>query len=315
MHQHSNDFGPIAIYRNKYSIITTFGLLVGLGFFLASIHAWFYLGFRTFHYPPNQIFILILRMSVFIPLGAYLMSRALDMKGLFNREVSLSTFFRVPGFALWGGFLSGFLTIMFSAYQFSWNPLVILDAGVFGLPLAQMFGRIGCLNYGCCHGKPFNGKGSIRYYNPETKIIRTYRHLKGVALYPTQLYSALVNLSIYLIFLIIVVQTPIAVNGLLTVVYLVLYGLKRFIVEFFRGEFPRTNILSLSLWQWFSIIFAVGGIVLGYSLLDPFMVAPTHSSTILDGLMKVKLFFPMTIIATVIITFIYSLHWKQIGTW
>jgi len=171
-----HDFGPIAIYRSKYLIVTVFGLLVGFGFFLAAIHSWFYLGLKSSHYPVNQILNLGFRMSIAIPLGAYLMSRLLDLGRLVRREITFSAFLRIPGFALWGGLFSGMITILITTHQFDWDPLFIFDAAAFGLPLAQMFGRVGCLNYGCCHGRPHNGRWSIQYQNHESKVVRTYSH-------------------------------------------------------------------------------------------------------------------------------------------
>jgi len=315
MSKHHTDFGPLAIYRSKYLIITFFGLLVGLGFFLAAIHAWFYLGLKFNDLPMYQVRNLGLRLSIAIPLGAYLMARILDLKRLLSGKVNFSTFIRIPGFALWGGLISGLITILISASQYNWETLVILDAVVFGLPLAQMFGRIGCLNYGCCHGRPNNGPWSIKYRNPESKVIRTYSHLKGVALYPTQIFSGLANLTIYLILLAIVVQLPMAESGLLSTVYFILYGLKRFIIEFFRGEFPRTSLLKLSLWQWFSLGFIFSGILLGLNLMNPLFGANSYNFQINSGFIMVKMLMPGTIIATAIISFIYSLHGKKIGVW
>ncbi|MFQ6678203.1 MAG: prolipoprotein diacylglyceryl transferase [Fidelibacterota bacterium] len=315
MTNQQHDYGPIAIYRSKYLIITVFGLLVGLGFFLAAIHAWFYLGLKSSQYQIHQILILGFRLSISIPIGAYLMSRALDMGRLFRGEITLPAFFRIPGFALWGGLFSGIITILATAHQFNWESLFIFDAAVFGLPLAQMFGRIGCLNYGCCHGRPHGGRWSIKYQNTESKVIRTYAHLRGIDLYPTQVYSGLANLGIYLIIISLVILFPAAEKGLLTSVYLILYGLKRYIIEFFRGEFPRTSFLGLSLWQWFSLGFIASGIILGLSLMNPFFGSPTRYFYLSDGFSMVLVLTPMTLLATSIITFIYSLHGKRIGNW
>jgi len=310
-----HDFGPIAIYRSKYLIVTVFGLLVGFGFFLAAIHTWFYLGLKSSHYPANQILTLGFRMSIAIPLGAYFMSRILDIGRLIRREITLKAFIRIPGFALWGGLFSGMITILITTHQFDWDPLFIFDAAAFGLPLAQMFGRVGCLNYGCCHGRPHNGRWSIQYQNHESKVVRTYSHLRGVGLYPTQVYSGLANLGIYLTIMSLVFIFPAAETGLITSVYLILYGLKRYIIEFFRGEFPRTNLWGMSIWQWFSLGFIASGIVLGLSLMNPFFGSHIHTFYLTDGFSMVKLLTPMTLLATTIITIIYSLQGKRIGNW
>ncbi len=309
------DFGPIAIWRTKYFTVTTFGILVGLGFFLAAIHTWFFLGYEGHNYDKSQILSLGIRLSMAIPVGAYLMARILDLHRLFRGELNLSSFLRIPGFGLWGGLFSGLLTIFLSSWEYGWNPLIILDAVVIGLPLAQMFGRFGCLNYGCCHGRIHHGWGSIRYQHPESKVLRTYKHLKGIPLYPTQLFSATANFGLYILIVFLAKTFPNAEPGFLTSVYLMLYGVKRFTIEFFRGEFPRTNLINLSLWQWFSLGFVATGTSLFISLESPFNALPINALHFGTGLVMVKMLLPMTLIATIIVTLIYSLQGRRIGTW
>ncbi len=81
--------------------------------------------------------------------------------------------------------------------------LALLDAFAIGVPLAQIFGRMGCLNYGCCHGTECSSdhQFGIRYFNPQTKVLRYEPKLRGKRLHPTQVYSALANLVIYLLML------------------------------------------------------------------------------------------------------------------
>lgn len=311
------DFGPIALVRTNHFILTTFGLLIGLGFFLAAMHAWFYLGFRSIEIPVAHLIRIGLWLSITIPGGAYLMARILDLPNLLRGKMSLGQFLRIPGFALWGGLFSGIFTILISALTFGWSPLKLIDAITFGMPLAQMLGRLGCLNYGCCHGKPCpssHRKLTIRYRHPEAKVLRTYSHLKNVPLYPTQLYSAIANLAIYLTMVAITFIFPQAPIGTLTGLYLFLYGTKRFVIEYYRGEHPRTNLLNLTLWQWFSVGFAAAGLTIGLTVM-PGSFMPDMPQTIANGIKMARILAPATIVGTMIITFIYSLHGRRIGSW
>jgi prolipoprotein diacylglyceryltransferase len=308
------DFGPIALIRTRHFTITTFGVLVGLGFFLAALHTWFYLGYHRIFFTVDQLSVLAGGLTLAIPTGAYTMSRFLELPRLLKGELTLKTFIRVPGFALWGGLLAGILFILLTSYHYGWNPRQIFDAIVLGLPLAQGLGRIGCLNYGCCHGRPTHGKKGLRYFHKDSKVLRTYSHLRGISLYPTQIYSAIGNTFIYVILLSITFSGEPVATGFLTAVYLVLYGTKRLVVEYFRGEYPRTKIFSLSLWQLFSIGFIAVGVALLlniHPLPTPRLLEPALS----EGIAMIKALIPLTLLTTILITVVYSLQGRKIGSW
>lgn len=308
------DFGPIALLRTRYFTITTFGVLVGLGFFLAASHTWFYLGYHRISLTVNQLSVLAGGLTLAIPLGAYTMSRFLELPRLLKGELTLKTFIRVPGFALWGGLFAGILFILWISYYYHWNPRQIFDAIVLGLPLAQGLGRIGCLNYGCCHGRPTQGARGLRYFHKDAKVLRTYSHLRGITLFPTQIYSALGNGFIYVILLSITFGGEPAATGFLTAVYLILYGTKRLVVEYFRGEYPRTRVFSLSLWQLFSIGFIGVGIALLFSI-HPLPTSRLMEPAFREGIAMIKALIPLTVLTTILITVVYSLQGRKIGSW
>ncbi|RMF07012.1 MAG: hypothetical protein D6762_08400 [Candidatus Neomarinimicrobiota bacterium] len=309
--QVTGDFGPLALFRGKHFTLATFGLFIGAGFFLATLHTWFYLGSTGNRYPPRQLAWLVLSLSGGIPVGAWLMSRILDLPRLLRGEIRVSRFLRIPGFALWGGLMSGTLIILFVTNSFHWQLLPILDAVVLGLPLAQALGRLGCLNYGCCHGRECTHGPSITYHNPEAKVLRTYTHLKGIPLFPTQIYSAAANSLIYLVLsaMVYAFHPPV---GLAAALYLLLYGAKRFGMEFLRGEYPRTGFLSLTLWQWFSLGFIFAGLVLITSL-NPQVTIPFPDWE--QGWMMLRALLPYSIVAALVVTGAYSLHGPKVGRW
>lgn len=306
------DFGPIALFRGQSFTVATFGLFIGSGFFMAALHSWFYLGSMDAGLSTADLAWFTLILSLGIPSGAWLMSRLLDLPRLFSGTVSLSRFLRVPGFALWGGLLSGGFLILTVTQMAGWNTLQVFDAIVFGLPLAQAFGRIGCLNYGCCHGRECTSGPSVTYYHHESKVLRTYRHLRGIPLFPTQIYSAVANTLIYLVLLGLVLSRPGAPLGLLTATYLILYGLKRLLIEFLRGEYPRTGFLGLTLWQWFSLGFIGLGLFLFFHPGLP--VDPTRFSAG-EGWALLQAMLPWSVIASLLVAAAYSIHGRKVGKW
>ena len=93
------------------------------------------------------------------------------------------------------------------------------------LPLLSFhfFGRLGCFFGGCCYGKVTDSPiGVVFPDNIDAEIIHG-----GVKRYPTQLFEALLILVIFLILLFIKNRASI---------YLLMYSVGRFIIEFFRGD-------------------------------------------------------------------------------
>jgi phosphatidylglycerol:prolipoprotein diacylglycerol transferase len=95
------------------------------------------------------------------------------------------------------------------------------------LPLAQAIGRVGCLLVGCCHGAVHCGLLSITYTNPDS-LAPCF-----VSLCPTQLYS-----SLFYIFLFLVLSFVQRFNNdsLLIKIYFLSVALERFLLDFWRGD-------------------------------------------------------------------------------
>ena len=85
----------------------------------------------------------------------------------------------------------------------------------------------------------------------------------GVALIPTQIYSSIGDFAIAAILLIVETKTrgKNRTKGSVLALYLVLYSVGRFIIEFFRGD-VRGNVGDLSTSQFLSIFMCIIGIVL-----------------------------------------------------
>lgn len=111
-------------------------------------------------------------------------------------------------------------------------------------PIFHMWGRIGCFFGGCCYGKPWSW-GFPMAADPETVRI------------PVQLIESICNMIIFII-LIIYERAAKSKNFNLLPIYLTLYAICRFILEFFRGDnergvwgfFSTSQIISLIILLW-----------------------------------------------------------------
>ena len=92
------------------------------------------------------------------------------------------------------------------------------------IPLVHAWARIGCLFAGCCYGKEWNW-GVVMAATPD--IIR----------FPVQVAESICNVLIFITLLIY--EKHQREEKHILVVYLILYAVCRFILEFFRGDQER----------------------------------------------------------------------------
>ena len=111
---------------------------------------------------------------------------------------------------------------------------VLASCDVFapGLALGHAFGRIGCFAAGCCWGKETQCPWAVTFKNPlAEQIVGTPL---GVPLHPTQLYEFVLELANCL-FLVWLVRRK-KFEGQVIGTYLIIYGIGRYFIEFFRGD-------------------------------------------------------------------------------
>ena len=123
-----------------------------------------------------------------------------------------------------------------------------LDAAVLGVGTFLAFGRIGCLNAGCCHGRPA-GRG-VRYAH-EHVAGGFPPELVGVRLAPVQAVESAAAAAIVLAGLACVAAG--AEPGVALAVYVAAYGVVRFELEESRGDAGRRRLLGFSEAQWTSL--------------------------------------------------------------
>ncbi len=122
------------------------------------------------------------------------------------------------------------------------------------IPLFHVFGRIGCFLGGCCYGKE-SSFGFIAENNPLVP------ELGGIRRFPVALAEALGNLLIWALLMFLWKKKK--TNGMLTDIYLCIYSVLRFNLEFLRGDSIRGIFLGLSTSQWISLaVFPVALILL-----------------------------------------------------
>ncbi|MDO4492284.1 MAG: prolipoprotein diacylglyceryl transferase [Clostridia bacterium] len=168
------------------------------------------------------------------------------------------------GFVFYGGLIGGALGITaYSRYNHR-SPLRYTDLICPSFAIGQALGRIGCFLAGCCYGAPTTSAIGVIY--PD---IAETAAPSGIPLLPTQLME-----SVFLIFLSAFLTGMFRKQrkqGTTTAWYFILYGIWRFIIEFFRSD-ERGAILGLSTSQFIGIFVIVAGIAI-------LIVSKSHRTT------------------------------------
>jgi phosphatidylglycerol:prolipoprotein diacylglycerol transferase len=147
------------------------------------------------------------------------------------------------GFVVYGGII---LALIVGAVYFTLkkkDPLIVMDLIMPEVSIAQGFGRIGCFLAGCCYGRITDSVFGVVF--PEGSLAPA-----GVKLIPTQLIMSAGNFLIAGILLI--AATKLKKRGQILSLYLILYAIGRFAVEFLRndhrgavGVFSTSQFISL----------------------------------------------------------------------
>lgn len=155
-----------------------------------------------------------------------------------------------PGLSVLGAIL-GATGALATYLRYKKIPLLpLLDRISLYTPIAQSFGRLGCFFAGCCYGLPTDFAFSVTYTHPNNLAPL------NCALHPSQLYSAILLLVIFLC-LYFIVQHQMKRPGQLLFSYLLAIGVERFLVDFIRWDriFITDHLLLsiFSLHQWIAL--------------------------------------------------------------
>ncbi len=156
------------------------------------------------------------------------------------------------GFVVYGGIIGGILTMYFYCKIKKVKFLDYYDLMVPSVALAQGFGRIGCFLAGCCYGKETHSVFGIIFHNSDFAP-------NNVKLFPTQLMMSGGDFIIAGVLLWYARKDR--MKGKIGTLYLILYSIGRFIIEFFRND-DRGSVGFLSTSQFISIFAIIISLVL-----------------------------------------------------
>ncbi len=133
------------------------------------------------------------------------------------------------GLAIQGALLGGFLAGAVALWRRGLKVGPVVDAAAPGLLLGQAIGRFGCLVTGDAVGSPTSLPWGVAYTNPAAMVPQL-----GVAYQPAFAYEALWDLAALAV--VWRLRRRLRPDGAVFALYLVLYGIGKFLVSFVRAE-------------------------------------------------------------------------------
>lgn len=227
MHPILFKWGPITVY--SYGFMLAIAFLVGI--LIARSEA------RRKRINPDLTFDLAILAAV----GGIVGARLFYVVGhweLFLRNWKAIFAFQEGGLVFYGGLAGGAIAILVYLSKKKLSIAETADLIAPSLAIGYSIARIGCFLNGCCYGRETKVFLSVNFPGVEG-----FRH-------PTQIYSLIYGLIIFSILW--GLRKRLVHPGQLFLVYLFMYALARFIIEFFRDT--ASLWLGLSIYQVISLI-------------------------------------------------------------
>ncbi len=145
--------------------------------------------------------------------------------------------------------------------------LKYLDIALMGIGVFLVCGRIGCFSVGCCHGRI--GSWGVKYTDAHVSE-GFHKHFAGIPVFPIQLVeSGCVLITVFIGSFAIVNRS---LPGTALLLYTVVYGAVRFILEYYRGDTERPYWQGFSEAQWTTLgIFTVSVVLSLLGLLPHYL--------------------------------------------
>ncbi len=235
------ELGPITVYT--YGVLLAAAYLLGLQ--LARVRA------RQRGLDQNRVLDLGIYIIISALIGAKLLLLVTDFRTFSADPRELLTLARSGG-VFYGGLILAVVVALWYIRRIGLPLWTTCDVFAPGIALGHVVGRFGCLFAGCCFGKPTTKPWGITFTDPFAAA--NVGTPLGVPLHPTQLYEAGAEFIILLLLLATERKgRPFA--GRTFWLYMLLYAISRFIIEFYRGD-ERGTIGMFSTSQFISMILA-----------------------------------------------------------
>jgi phosphatidylglycerol:prolipoprotein diacylglycerol transferase len=252
--------------------VYTYGLLLAaaylLGLQFALVRA------RTRGLDPNRVMDLGIWIIVSALVGAKLALVVVERDRFGWSFGDLVNLMRSAG-VFYGGLITAVIVALVYLRRHRMPVWTTTDVFAPGIALGHVIGRLGCLFAGCCFGRPTSVPWAVTFHNEFAS--QNVGTPLGIPLHPTQLYEAGAELLI-LGLLLFTEKKGRPFPGRTFWGYMCLYGITRFIIEFYRGD-PRGMIGTFSTSQFVSLVIVPLSLIMLFVLSRRTGPAPAEAAT------------------------------------
>lgn len=248
------DLDPILLEVGGFALLRWYSIFITLAIFAA---VWLISrefkrkGLDSTHYGSIATWAIVLGI-----IGARLF-HVIDRFGDYSDDPLTMLEIQRGGLAIWGAVAGGFIGVAIGCWRNKMPLLPVIDAVAPGLVLAQAIGRFGNIVNGDAWGAETTSRFAFIYTNPDSYIPN---RLLGVPTHPYPVYDMALNLAVFAL-LMWLRKKPLP-NGALFAIYLVVYGIGRFIIH---GWFREEQIWAFGMQQ--AEVLSLAGVVVGLVML------------------------------------------------
>jgi phosphatidylglycerol---prolipoprotein diacylglyceryl transferase len=222
MHPILFEIGGFPVYT--YGLLLAAAYLLGLQFALMRA--------KSRGLDPTRIMDLGIWIIVSALVGAKLMLVVIERDRFGWSLQDLLNLFRSAG-VFYGGLIAAVVVALLYLWRHRMPVWMVTDVFAPAIALGHVVGRFGCLLAGCCFGRQTDVPWAITFHNEFAR--ENVGTPLGVPLHPTQLYEAGAELLILAV-LLLTERKGRPFPGRTFWSYMFLYGISRFIIEFYRGD-------------------------------------------------------------------------------
>ena len=236
--------------------ISSYAIMALIGIFTACPFAIFTYKKRTGDGYPMLAMLLFSAIGIFAGGGALYGLTNIDSWYLLFNAKDLAEWWQYAqlifgGSVFYGGLFGGMAAALIVIKRRGYPAELMTDIAAPAVALFHGFGRIGCFLGGCCYG--IEVPWGVTFTHSLNELAN------GVPRMPVQLFESAYEFILFFVLRYLLKHNRF--SGRLFSLYLVLYGIFRFIIEYFRGDSYRGFIFGISTSQFISIFTVIGGAV------------------------------------------------------
>lgn len=203
---------------NWYGIMVALAVLVGVAVPIRLARRW-----KIVPIPENQLF----WVAIVGVIGGVIGARLIHVFDRWSYFVdNPGEIIGGEGMGIYGAILGGTLFGVVYARIKGFPIGRLCDVAAYGLILAQIIGRIGCVLNGCCYGTPTDLPWGLSWTHPDS------HGPANVSVHPTQVYEMLWDLVVF--GLIWILRHRVNRPGGIYLIYILAYSIGRFVISFWR---------------------------------------------------------------------------------